>query len=259
MPSLWDRIKATVSYGNEDSWSNPAAVQKPGPPKVNISMLNEALRSGRINRNQFVAAISEGQGDGPANVNLDRITTNRNTQGQFFQPAAGAVVDTIFKVPGNLANLGGGLIEAATPFNSQGQALQRFGARQAQGIDDFVAMGPASTRANPGENRHLVNIGAGAGSLAASLAMAGAGGANVPSAVFGINAAGEQFQGAKENGLGVNSALAVGIGAGAAEAALEKIGLEKVLGAKGNPLRKLFIRALSEGPGVIDANSLDRN
>lgn len=214
--------------------------------------------SGRITPQQARGAMLSGFQNGPTMKAADFYTQDsaRNLRGQAINPALGSFARMIGSTPANLVGLGGGIVEAATPFNGAGQAMQQFARNQTQGIDEFVQASQYSGQ-KQGEKKMLTDLSSGAGSLAAAILLAKTGGLKVgpktvaptvlPATMFGVNAAGEQQRAAQDAGMSNGQSLAIGIGAGATEAALEKIGLDKFMKpGVGSFIRRQGTRALTE-------------
>lgn len=159
-----------------------------------------------------------------------------------------------------VANAGTAVGNRITPQSVQnvqqpvGQSFEGFGKAYTDNVDRIVTGSGFDPNARPGENRLITNLSSGAGSLGASLALSRLpGGTMLPSTIFGINSAGEQTRAARDAGKSNSEALNIGVQAGAAEAALEKFGLDKYLGNFGgsnrliNTAKNAFTEGTQEG------------
>lgn len=179
------------------------------------------------------------------------------------------LTEQVIKAPGSLKTLAGGAIDAVAP---EGTALDKFGQRT---FDSGKANVEGSNQtiidqgmgANAKDHQIVGNLAAGAGSLVSSLLLAAATGGSsgaaqgasflakaksflnpgLPGAVFGVNAGAEQYIGAIDAGKADFQAFATALVGGAAEGYLEKLGVDKYLGATGSIVKKFFTRALTEG------------
>jgi|GEM_PF-4391096 len=212
-----------------------------------VQKVSEKLRAGKINQPQAVAII-----EGITSVDEKQLTAQdllrpdnpRSSVGQALGAFGGSVGTSVLSIPGDVASLAGGAIEATTPFNSAGQRLQKVGKASDETMD---VLSGYSTGARPGENSFVVNLGSGAGSLAFSLAAATLGSPTTAATLFGVKAGAEQYRAVREEGKSNLQGLVTAIPAGIAEAGLEKIGLDKFLGAGGSPVRKFITRMVTEG------------
>lgn len=179
------------------------------------------------------------------------------------------LTEQVIKAPGSLKTLAGGAIDAVAP---EGTALDKFGQRtfdsgkaNVQGSDQTII--DQGMGANAKDHQIVGNLAAGAGSLVSSLLLAAATGGSsgavqgasflakaksflnpgLPGAVFGVNAGAEQYIGAIDAGKADFQAFATALVGGAAEGYLEKLGVDKYLGATGSIVKKFFTRALTEG------------
>jgi hypothetical protein len=183
----------------------------------------------------------------------------RSSAQQAVLPALGSASKLYADGAGNLLSFGGTATKVLTPFDKQGENLQRAGREYSQGINDIYDASGFSPGNRPGENKVVTTLSSGVGSLAGAASMAAGG--KVPlnaqsakeglfgpaSAVFGLNAGGEQLRGSQASGKSDVQALGTGIASGVAEGLLEKFGLEKYFGATGGVIKKLAARMGTEG------------
>jgi len=178
------------------------------------------------------------------------------------------LAEAVVKFPGSARTLASGALDVVAP---EGSRVDKFAQKQFEagkenlkGVDQQLI--DQGVGANPNDNRFVGTVSAGAGSLASSLFLGGltAGGEGsqavnwidkarqalnpgVAGGVFGTNAGAEQYIGALDAGKSDFQAFATSLVAGAAEGYLEKLGVEKFLGATGNVTKQFITRALSEG------------
>jgi hypothetical protein len=155
-----------------------------------------------------------------------------------------------------VAGVSTNLVNKVTPQPVQqqqarvGQGFENFGTNYTNSVDKVIQGSDFQTSTRPGENKVTTNLSSGLGSLGASVALSRLpGGTALPSAVFGINQAGEQYRGAREAGATPSTALVTGVQAGIAEAGLEKFGLDKYLGNFGGSsiIKNTIKNAITEG------------
>jgi hypothetical protein len=168
----------------------------------------------------------------------------RSSISQVGQALAGGAVTTFTKGVAGGVSVSGGLLEELTPFDDTAKKIQKKGEVISED-SDLLSANLSQNR--PGENKFVTTASTGVGSLVTSLLMARLSGTATSAVVIGAGAAGEQYRGAKEAGKDNTDALTTGLAAGTAEAALEKLGLDKFMGAKGSIVKKTLTRSITEG------------
>jgi len=190
---------------------------------------------------------------------------NRSGVGQAILPALGTFAKPFATGLSDIGTAVGTGVEAFTPFNGVGKNIADASKRQSQGIEDLYRAS-SFNGGQEGENRLVTGVSSGLGSLASSLAAGATGGlksgvgmklstggrqllnpTTMSGLQFGLSAGAGQMRDATDNGKSAGQAFGTGLVAGGVEAGLEKVGLDKYLGAGGNFLRKTGTRMLTEG------------
>lgn len=172
----------------------------------------------------------------------------RSTMEQILYPIVGSVGNTLGGSVTGLGQLLGTGIEALTPWNGVGQNIRQDSTDLRNSLAKMVADSRFQTEARPGENSFITNLSSGLGSLATSMGTYGLTRSSaLPALMFGASAGGEQAQGAIDAGKSPMQAFLTGAVAGGAEAGLEKVGLDKYMGAGGGLLPRLGKRMATEG------------
>jgi hypothetical protein len=160
------------------------------------------------------------------------------------------LAEPIARVPSDVQTIAGAALQTVAP---EGTQLQRVGDKVYKaGTDnrDELAQRIVSSGygAQEADNPLVTGLAQGTGSLAASIAAAGAlRRTGAAAAMFGTQAGTDQLVDAKEAGQKDPQAFAIGASAGILEGLLEKAGLDKFLGASGSPVKQAVTRMLSEG------------
>jgi predicted GNAT family acetyltransferase len=209
---------------------------------MQVGKMRELFQAGKLSEEAFKAGVISVNsiGDKTNDEIMREPGQARSLVGQVIEPAGGAILSTLGRIPADISSVVGTGLEALTPFDEQGQALQGFGETSGEAFNLFDSL---TQQAREGENRAVTNISAGAGSLAASVAL----GPGKAGAVFGTRAAGGQTREAKKEGKAPWRSLITGAGAGVAEATLEKIGMDKYLGIKGGKAKQVLKGFVTEG------------
>lgn len=172
-----------------------------------------------------------------------------NTLQQLERAVSRGLVQPIAEAPYSVANLAGGALDAAsyegTPADRLAERMAGFGKEGRETVKQKID--DAGLGQSEHDNSFVANVGSGIGSLGASIATAGVVNPGTAGVLFGVNAGADQQIAAEEAGKSENQSFLTGIVSGTAEAALEKIGLEKYLGASGGVVKKTIIRAVTEG------------
>jgi hypothetical protein len=157
----------------------------------------------------------------------------------------------LIEVPSNLETLAGSAIKAVAPAGSRvqqaGEKVYEHGKTDRQALQsDIQHAGYAPTAA---DNPTISAFSEGAGSLAASLTAAKYLKATAaPAAMFGINQGADQAVASEKAGKSDVQSAVTGITGGAIEGLLEKVGLDKFLGAEGKSvIKSVTTRMLTEG------------
>lgn len=172
-----------------------------------------------------------------------------NTLQQLERAVSRGLVQPIAEAPYSVANIAGGALDAAsyegTPADRLAERMARFGKEGRETVKQKID--DAGLGQSEYDNSFVANVGSGIGSLGASIATAGAVNPGTAGVLFGVNAGADQQIAAEEAGKSENQSFLTGIVSGTAEAALEKVGLDKFLGASGGVVKKTIIRAVTEG------------
>lgn len=195
--------------------------------------------------------------------------TKEGTPQQINRNFQRGLVEQIVKAPSALRTMGAGAVDLVAP---EGSRIDKFGQRQydagkqdRKNVDQMLI--DQGVGANPQDNQFVANVSQGAGSLASSLAMAGVTGPSsvadnavgwavkakqllnpgVPGGVFGLNKAADVYIEAKDAGKSDAKAFGTALIGGATEGYLEKLGVDKFLGADGGLMKKFITRAATEG------------
>jgi hypothetical protein len=156
----------------------------------------------------------------------------------------------LIEAPSSAQTMVGSALKAVAPEGSRvqqaGEAVYERGKEHQQSLaEDIVRTGYGAYDA---DNPTVRAFSEGAGSLAAALTAAKMfRSTSAPAATFGVNQAADQNIGSQEAGKGEVQAFLTGAGAGTVEGLLEKVGLDKFLGAKGSVVKKVSTRMLTEG------------
>lgn len=157
----------------------------------------------------------------------------------------------LIQLPSNLETIAGSAIKAVAPDGSRlqktGEKVYEKGTLDRDALKQSIATSGYAPQA--ADNPTISAFSEGAGSLAASLTAAKlARGATVaPAAVFGINQGTDQAVASEKAGKSDVQSLVTGVVGGTAEAALEKFGLDKFLGASGGVVKEAATRMITEG------------
>lgn len=190
---------------------------------------------------------------------------NRSGVGQAVLPALGTFSKPFATGLSDIGTAVGTGVEAFTPFNGVGKKIADVSKRQSKGVEDLFRAS-SFNGGQEGENRLVTGLSSGLGSLASSLATGATGGlksgvgmklstggrqllnpTTMSGLQFGLSAGAGQMRDATDNGKSAGRAFGTGVVAGGVEAALEKVGLDKYLGAGGNFARRTGTRMLTEG------------
>lgn len=196
------------------------------------------------------------------------IDVNNPITEQIDRNFSRGLIEPIVKFPGSARTMASGALDLLSPEGSRvdkfAQGQYEAGKQDLKDVDQkFIDQGIGQ---NPNDNRVVAGISSGAGSLASALATAGISSTGktsqavgwfqkakaalnpgVTGTIYGTNAGAEQYIGAIDSGKSDFQAFATAIVGGAAEGYLEKLGLDKYMGASGSTVKKFFTRALSEG------------
>lgn len=173
-------------------------------------------------------------------------STAQQVERNFISGAA----QPLAALPSNLEAYGGAILQAVGPDGSKvdkaGATLTKKSNVDANDLaGKMVASGYGGSAA---DNPAVAGIASGAGSLLTSvIAAKGTGMTSVPAAIFGVNSAGDTLRASKQAGQKDPQSLVLGTAAGVLQSGLEKLGLDKFLGATGGPFKEAVVRMLTEG------------
>lgn len=215
--------------------------------QAGIDQLKQRYEEGKITKDAFFAAADSVRSFGDRATTAKEVMTPdkaRSTIGQIVGGFGHGLTSNIIAAPGNVASLAGGIVEQATPFNGVGQSMQNWGSKSDEALD-LLAQWTGNARA--GENSFIVNSAGAIGQMGNSLMMAGMGGTKLPSTVYGVQAAADQYRDVKAADKSNLQALTTGAIAGVTEAGLEKVGLDSFLNRSGTKIGKALWRMATEG------------
>jgi len=228
--------------------------------KSDLSKIVSLRTSGQITPEQARGKALNAAPTGNTDYTKDVLNNqaNRSGIGQAVLPALGTFSKPFATGLSDIGTAVGTGVEAFTPFNGVGKNIQEASKRQSQGIDDLYKAS-SFNGGQKGENRLVTGVSSGLGSLASSLATGATKGLTTgagrtllnPTTMsglqFGLSAGAGQMRDATDNGKSAGRAFGTGLVAGGVEAGLEKVGLDKYLGAGGNFARRTGTRMLTEG------------
>lgn len=228
--------------------------------KNDLSNIINLRTSGQITPEQARGKALNAAPTGNTDYTKDVLNNqaNRSSIGQAVLPALGTFAKPFATGLSDVGTAVGTGVEAFTPFNGVGKNIQDVSKRQSQGIDDLYKAS-SFNGGQKGENRLVTGLSSGVGSLASSLATGATKGLTTnagktllsPSTMsglqFGLSAGAGQMRDATANNKSAVRSFGTGLAGGAIEAGLEKVGLDKYLGAGGGFVRKTGTRMLTEG------------
>lgn len=149
----------------------------------------------------------------------------------------------------NIINVGKDVIQnkpIGTTTFGQNTQLQKFGRGQQDLLENKVQQSRFGQK--EADNKWIGGAARAVGNVGGQIGLAAAtGGSSVPALAAGATTFSQQQQQAKQAGKSDSSAFNIGVAQGGVEAALEKVGLDKVLGAGGSVVRRFGTRSATEG------------
>lgn len=226
-----------------DPDKNPAANKK----LIQLTLDNKIpAAASRYQQEKKAAAKAEQGFQRDMTAQAGASSTLQQVERNFVQGAA----EPLAALPSNAEAFGGAILQAVGSDGSKvdkaGQTLTKKSNVDSNDLaEKIIASGYGSSAA---DNPAVAGISSGAGSLVTSIATAKLTGLNsVPATIFGVNAGGDTLRNAKEAGQKDPQSLVLGTAAGVLQGGLEKLGLDKFLGATGGPVKEAVKRMLTEG------------
>jgi hypothetical protein len=240
-------VKYKIAY---DSFIDKVGPQNVGKPSRQLAQM---AKNGTIPKDAQTFQRLQGKAK-QVESNYRAVQTQAagadSTIGQAERGFVRGFADPLLQAPSSVETIAGAGVKAIAPGGSR--LDKAGGALEQKGITDQNDLATRMVSHGLGlyqnDNQLVTGVAQGVGSLAASLAAAQALRATSAAAgLFGLNQGAQQTTSAKQAGKGDIQTFATGVAGGIAEGGLEKLGLDKFLGAKGGPVKEVITRMLTEG------------